>query len=73
MLPEGRCIALKRGILENNVILGKLPPLSWGKKKKMAVELVIPIMLYHQDQLNVLILQDLDCYKTLQKWITMVA
>lgn len=31
MLPEGRCIALNRAVLENSVILGKLPPLSWEK------------------------------------------
>lgn len=37
------------------------------KKKKMAVGLVIPTMLYHRDQSNVLILQDFDCYKILLK------
>jgi len=46
MLPEGRCIALNRALLENNVISGKLPPCP-EKKKTMAVELVVPIMSYH--------------------------
>lgn len=45
----------------------KITSLVLRKKKKMAVELVIPTMLYHQDQLNILILQDFDCYEILLK------
>lgn len=33
MLPEGRYIALNRAVLENNVILGKLPPCPEKKKQ----------------------------------------
>lgn len=33
MLPEGRCIAPNKAVLENNIILGKLPALSWEKKQ----------------------------------------